>query len=120
MRLTPRQLTASILIGVLLLAGGTSVALAGGQAASDEIHEIGSQEITIQDATITVSDTSLSGPGLPDTTIEDRSYTVAESTTTIEGLTLSVNGETYEICRIEITIEEVGLTLENVELSNGN
>ncbi len=116
-----------MLVSILLISGGSTVALADGQSsgdssetASDAVHEIGSQEITIQDATITISDTTVKGPGLPDATIEERNYTVAESTTTIEGLTLSINGETYEICRITISVEEVGLTLENVELSNGS
>ncbi|WP_458206423.1 hypothetical protein [Haladaptatus sp. NG-SE-30] len=111
---------ATVLVSVLLIGGGTTVALADGQSSNEGVHEIGSQEITIKDATITVEDTHLEGPGLPDTTIEDRTYTVEKSTTTIEGLTLSVNGETYEICRIDITVHDVGMTLDDVQLSGSS
>ncbi|WP_458189950.1 hypothetical protein [Haladaptatus sp. NG-WS-4] len=120
MRLTPRRILTTVLVSVLLIGGGTTVALADGQSSDEGVHEIGSQEITIRDATINVEDTHLKGPGLPDTTIQDQTYTVEESTTTIDGLTLSVNGETYEICRIEITVHDVGMTLDDVQLSSSS
>ncbi len=121
MRQLSRRIVASALVSILLIAGGATVALADGDASGSETtdvdHKIGNQEITIRDATITISNTSVEGSGLPNATIDDRQYTVGDSTTTIEGLTLSVNGETYEICRIELTVENVGLELQNVELS---
>lgn len=120
MRPLSRKLVAAVLVSVLLIGGGTTVALADGQSGDESVHEIGSQDITISDATITIEDTHVKGPGLPDATIEDRTYTVEESKMTVDGLTVSVNGETYEICEIDITVQNVGVTLDDVQLSSGS
>jgi hypothetical protein len=120
MRPLSRKLVATLLVSVLLIGGGTTVALADGQSSDEGVHEIGSQEITISDATITIEDTQLKGPGLPNTTIQDQTYTVEESQTTIDGLTVSINGERYEICRIDITVQDVGVTVDDVQLSGSS
>lgn len=120
MRPLSRRLLATVLVSMLLIGGGTTAALADGQSSDEGVHKIGSQDITISDATISVQDTHIKGPGLPDATIENQTYTVEESKTTIDGLTVSLNGETYEICEIDITVQNVGVTLDDVQLSSSS
>lgn len=112
--LSARKLVAVVLTCALLFGGGAAAFASG---STDDVTRIGSQQITISDATMTVSDTTISGAGLPDATIEERTVHIEKSTTTIRGLQLSIDGQTYEFGRMTVTVEDVGVKLENVTFS---
>ncbi|WP_223301814.1 hypothetical protein [Haladaptatus sp. R4] len=118
MRVTSQRVLASLLVAVLLVSGGTGVALADGHATTSDVTKLGGQDITVSDVTITVSDTHLSGPGFPDVSIDHRTYTLDDSTMSIDGLHVSVNGHQYEICNIDVTLKNIGVTLDNVQISS--
>ncbi len=118
MRVSSQRLLASLLVAVLLVSSGAGVALAAGHATSNDVTKLGNQDITISDATITISNTHLSGPGFPNLSIDHRSYTLADSTTSIDGLHVSVNGHQYEICHIDVTLKNIGVTMNDVQLSS--
>lgn len=115
-----RRLIAPLLIAALLVSTSAGVALAAGNASDSGVTKLGSQDITISDATVTISDTNIAGPGFPDLTIDHQRYTLDSSTMTIDGLHVSFNGQTYEICHVDITLKNLGVTLDNVRISDSN
>jgi hypothetical protein len=105
-------------IVALLLSASAGVALADGQATDSSVTKLGGQDITISDATITIADTNLSGPGFPNLSIDQQQYTLACSTMSIDGLHVSLDGKTYEIGHVNVTLKNIGVTLENVQISD--
>lgn len=120
MRVTSKRLLACVLVSILLISGGTGVVLAAGQGTDSGVTKIGSQDITISDATITISDTHLDGPGFPNLSFDHQTYTLHDSTMTLDGLHVTLNGSTYEICHVELTMENIGVTLDNVQISDSS
>lgn len=120
MRATPRRLLATMSIVALLLSASAGVALADGQATDSTVTKVGGQDVTISDATITVADTTLSGPGFPNLDVDQQQYTLECSTMSIDGLHVSFDGKTYEIGHVNVTLKNIGLTLENVHVSDSD
>ena len=118
---TLRTIGVLALIGALVLStGAVAIASAGETGQSeDAVKQIGHQQIDVSDVAINVDDTHIDGPGLPDATLDGDTYLIEESTTTIKGLTVTYNGQTYEICCITVTVDNVGLTFDNVTIGDG-
>lgn len=101
-----------------VLVATTGVAAAGSGTSGDDTVRIIDEKVTIGEATITVSDTHIEGPGLVDRHIEDRTYTFS-STIHVMSLDITVDGTTYLLCDITIDIEGIGVHLEDVSVSSG-
>lgn len=116
-----RRFVPVLLAALLLVGAGSATALAAENAdqSADDVVELIDERFVIEDATLTVSDTTVTGPGLPDEHVEERTYTVEQATAEIDGLTLDVGGTTYKVCDVTIVVDDVGVTLENVTLSDG-
>lgn len=115
----PTRTLALVLVGSLVLVGvGATGAFAQDAGEQNDEVRIVDEEITIADGTITISDTTLNGPGLPDEHIEERRYTLEESTVQFDGFHVTFQGTEYTFCRITINVEEVGLLLEDVQLND--
>ena len=95
----------------------TGVAAAGSGSNGDDTVRIVDEDITIGEATITISDTHLSGPDLVNQHIEDKKYTFS-STINVMSLDVTVDGTTYLLCDITIDIEGIGVHFEDVTVSN--
>ncbi|WP_327051300.1 hypothetical protein [Halomicrococcus gelatinilyticus] len=108
------RLVATVLVCGLLVGVGVATAFAGG--GGDTTEQVGSQRITISDATVTVSNTTIRGTGLPNLTLTDQTITVERSTTTVSGLQFTVGGTTYEFGRTTVVVDDVGVRLEAVRL----
>jgi hypothetical protein len=108
------RLVATVLVCALLVGVGVATAFAGG--GGGDTRQVGSQRIIISDATVTVSNTTISGTGLPNLTLTDQTITVERSTTTISGLTVAVDGTTYEFGRTTVVVDDVGVRIEAVRL----
>jgi hypothetical protein len=76
------------------------------------------EEVTVSDATLTVSNTTITGTGLPDTRIEDRTYEL-ETTAHVDGLDVEHDGTTYVVCDVTIHVDDVGVHVQDLTLSNG-
>lgn len=76
------------------------------------------EEIVIADGIVTIADTTLKGPGLEEQHIEDRTYTV-DSTVKFDGFHLTHDGTHYTICRITVHVQDIGIHLQNVTLTDG-
>lgn len=118
MTLPTRRLATLLLAGLVLVGAGTGGALAQQDTttADDEVRIV-DEEITISDATVTVSDTSVSGPGMSDTQIDHRKYTVEESHLAFNGVHVNFRGTEYVFCDITVTVDNVGLVLDDVTLN---
>ena len=106
----------AVALATLLLA--TGVAAASPADGGQDTVRIVDEEFTVSDATITVSGTTISGPGLPDTRVEGGTYTL-DSTVHVEGLDITHDGTTYVLCDATVHVEDVGVHLEDVTLSSG-
>ncbi len=118
MRASSQRLLAGILVAILLVSGGSATALAAGHATHNDVTKFGGQDITISNVTVTISDTHLSGPGFPNLSIDHQHYALADSTTSIDGLHVSFNGHNYDICHIDLRLKNIGVTLNNVQISS--
>lgn len=107
-------LAASVLVSV-----GSVGALAQGQASdtNDEVRII-DEEITIRDGLVRISDTTLQGPGLPDTHIEQRKVVLESTTVRFDGFHITAFDTDMTFCRIVVHVEDVGLLVEDVTLKN--
>lgn len=110
---TPTKLLTVLLASMLL---STGVAAAGSTNADQDTVKIIDEEVTIEDATITISETSISGPGLPDAHIEDSTYTI-DTTIHLRGMEVTHAGTTYEVSDVTIHVNDVGIHVQDVTLS---
>lgn len=120
-RPTFRQTTAALLAGLLLLSIGSTTALAGGAsgAADDDPVQLGSHDIRITDATVHIQDVHISGDGVPERTIDEATVTL-DGETTIDGVTVTVDGQVYQVGRIDIVVEDVGISVEDVSTGSAD
>ncbi|MFC6960738.1 hypothetical protein [Halocatena marina] len=113
-------LRAAVVVIIVLVTLGTVGVVAGDgtehSSTDSEVKQIGSQEIEISDVHVTVSDVHLSGSDLPSVHIEERTYTVHDASMVIDGLTITHNGQTYEVCSISIVMDDVSVTVEDVHV----
>lgn len=84
-----------------------------------DVIEVGRQDVTIRDLTITISDTHVRGTGLPDKSVDEARYTLEESTITTDGFLVTFQDRTYRICAIDVTLDDVGLELHDVSIGEG-
>lgn len=94
----------------------TAVAPAGALAAGDTATE-DTEAFEIRDLTVTVSDVDVSGTGLPEWSVDDARYTIEDATVATDGFTVTWNGEERVVGAVEVTVDEVGLVLEDVSVS---
>lgn len=112
-----RWLTIAVVIGLLANVGVLGVAAATGQSQSEaDVTQIGHQEITVTDIHITLNGAHIGGSGLPTIHIEDRTYTIQDAMLHADGITITYNGQTYEICSVTIIIDDVSVTLEDIHI----
>ncbi len=110
----------SVVLVVLLVLGLGTVGTAMGQSTNaDEPKEIADVEFTIADEHVVVKGISVTGPGVPDVTIEDRTFTIDATTIEIDGLSATFDGETYEAFDVTIHVENVTVTLSDITLGDG-
>lgn len=118
--LSSRGIAILVVALVLLTGAGTTAAFAAGAGGgADDPVEIASQDVTIRDAVVTIDGAHLTGSGVDDQRVENRTYTVQEATMSVDGLTVVWNDTTYEICHIDITVDDVGLRIHNLRAGNG-
>ena len=80
-----------------------------------EVHIV-DEEYVISDGVLTISDTTIEGPGLGDRYYEDDRYTV-DSTVRFDGFHVTHDGTHYTICRVTVHVEDIGIRLQNVHLT---
>lgn len=120
---------ASVALAVVLVstafvgAGAVGVAAQSDETADesddarDEVHIL-DKDVEISDGLLTIEDTTIEGPGVGERHIEDRKYTV-DSTLSFDGFHIDYDGTRYTICRVTVDIEDVGVHLKDVTLTEG-
>ena len=83
----------------------------------DEVRIV-DKHVEIDGGLLTIDDTTIEGPGLGERHIEDRKYTI-DSTLSFDGFHVNYDGTQYTFCRITVEINDVGVHLENVRLTEG-
>lgn len=104
-------------VAIAALVVTTGAAAAGTGSDGNDTVRIVDEDVTIGEATITISDTHITGPDLVDRHIEDQTYTFS-STIHLTSFDVTVDGTTYLLCDITIEIEGIGVHLEDVTVSN--
>lgn len=112
----------AVLVALLLVTVGVpSIVAAAGQANPDSaVEQIGQQEIMITDAHVTVNAVHVSGPGLPAIDIHERTYTIQDVSMTTDGVMITYNGQSYEICSVTIVLDDLSVTLEDIHIGPSN
>jgi hypothetical protein len=111
----------ALLISALLVSAGASTALAdtpsetGPTNALDQASE---SDITINGLDIALKDVQITGNGLPEMSIEDRTYSVDERTITLDGMTVTINDTEIGVNDLTITVENSTLAIQNVGISS--
>jgi len=113
---TTRVLTA-LLVTALVMSAGASTALAGSGTANVEgDHADNASDITISGFDVGLEDVHITGEGLPEVDIEDRTYTVDERSVTVDGLTMTVNDAEIGLDDLTITVEDSTLELHDISI----
>lgn len=86
-------------------------------AAEGEVVDIGYQKITISDLLVTMSDTHVEGTGFPSKSVDEASYTVDNAVISADGFRVTYQETTYRVCAVRITLDDVGLELQDVSIS---
>ena len=105
--------TVALLAFVLL--AFTAVAPAGAASSGTPSD---AEAIEVRDLTVTVSDTHITGGGLPDWSVERASYTIDDATVATDGFTVVYDGEAHDIGAVQVTVDDVGLVLEDVSVGD--
>ena len=107
------------LVGTAFVGAGAIGAVGADQAEeSDDEVRIVDEHVEINDGLLTIDDTTIEGPGLGERHIEDRKYTI-DSTMSFDGFHVNYDGTEYTFCRITVELNDVGVQLENVTLTEG-
>lgn len=114
---TAMKSTQLLAVGLAALLVTTGVAAAGTGADGHDTVRIVDEEVTVGEATITISETSIAGPALDEMQIEDQTYTFS-STIHLTSLDVTHDGTTYLLCDVTIHIQEIGVHVEDVALSD--
>lgn len=112
---TLRQLGLVLVAALLLVGAGTTGALAQ-DGNGEETVKIGAQNVVVSDAVLTIGDANVSGDGLEDEQVENRSYRIDHAELTVEGLNFSWDGTTYNVCRIDVVVHDVGVVVEDLSV----
>lgn len=108
----------ALFVGTLLLSAGASTALADGSAwqsaVEDSTNERTVSDLTIDGLDIALEDVHLTGDGLPDLQIEDRTYTIEERSVTIDGASVRINDAEIGIDDLTVRIEDSRIAVRNV------
>lgn len=105
-------------LAVLAFALLALMAVAPAGAAPSTDAEADSASVEIRDLTLTVSDAHVNGAGLPDWSVDRASYTVDDATVGTDSFTVTYAGETHHIDAVQVTIDDVGLILEDVSVGD--
>lgn len=113
---------AVVLLGAALGATGVAAdadsnARSGDTEPAKEVRIV-DEDVVISDAVVTISDTTLRGPGLGEHHVDDREYTL-DSTVNVMRLHVTHDDTRYTICRVTVHVEDVGFRLQNVTLTEG-
>lgn len=106
--------------GVLLLVAGISGAAAAGAAdeanASSDTVDLGEHHLVIEDATVRIADTHVTGPGLPEKSVDRAEYTIEETTVSTDEFDARINGHDVRFGALSVTVDNVGVILEDVSV----
>lgn len=114
---TLRRLGLVLVAALLLVGAGTTGALAQ-DGSGEETVKIGAQHVVISDAVLTIGDANVSGDGLEDEQVENQSYRIGHAELTVDGLNFSWNGTTYNVCRVDIVLDDVGVVVEDLSVGS--
>ncbi|QLD89537.1 hypothetical protein HWV07_11040 [Natronomonas salina] len=113
------MVVAIALVGTAFVGVGAIGAVGADQAEeSDDEVRIVDEHVEINDGLLTIDDTTIEGPGLGERHIEDRKYTI-DSTMSFDGFHVNYDGTEYTFCRITVELNDIGVQLENVTLTEG-
>ncbi|PSP75939.1 hypothetical protein BRC86_02160 [Halobacteriales archaeon QS_3_64_16] len=108
----------ALFVGALLLSAGASTALADGGASQSAVEDSTDQrtisDLTIDGLDVAIEDVHLTGDGLPEVQVEDRTYTVEERSVTIDGASVRINDAEIGIDDLTMRIEDSRIAVRNV------
>ena len=110
--------TFALFVGALLLSAGASTALADGSASQSAMDDSTDKrtvsDLTIDGLDVAIEDVHLTGEGLPEVQVEDRTYTIEERSVTIDGASVRINDAEIGIDDLSVRIEDSTIAVRNV------
>ncbi|TYL37027.1 hypothetical protein CV102_18570 [Natronococcus pandeyae] len=113
MRSGTQIVTVALVIAVCL--GGLSATAVADDGETD-VEKIGDVDIEIEDNEYHIDGAEITGDGLPSVTIEERTHTVDSLSIQTDGLTVDYGDTTYYVCQLDITVEDVEITLSDISI----
>ncbi|WP_306057956.1 hypothetical protein [Natronococcus wangiae] len=103
---------------VAMTLGGLSTAAVADTGETD-VEQLGSVVVSVEDNEYHIDGAEITGDGLPSVTIEERTHTIDSLSIQTEGLTVEYDDTTYEVCRLDVTVENVEITLSDISIGSG-
>lgn len=113
MRSATQIVTVALVIAVCL--GGLSATAVADDGETD-VEKIGDIDIEIEDNEYHIDGAEITGDGLPSVTIEERTHTIDSLSIQTDGLTVDYGDTTYYVCQLDITVEDVEITLSDISI----
>lgn len=111
------QRLAICLILMVSITGVATVAAADGAETSSK--ELGSVDISVEDKHVSIDNVEISSQALPTVEIDNRTYSISSFSLEADGVTIEYNGRSYDIGRVNIDLENVGITVSNISINGG-
>lgn len=115
MRSTTQIIAVALVIALAL--GGLSTAAAADTGEAD-VEQIGDIDVSVEDEEYRISGATVTGDSLPSMTIDERTYEIDSLSIQTEGLTIEYNDTIYHVCQLDITVENVELTLSDISIGD--
>lgn len=110
------RILAVVLVFALALGGLSTVAVA--DTGVSTVERVGSIDISVEDRHVHIDGAEVSGEGLPSIEIDERTYSVDSLSIQTDGLTVDYSGTTYEICSLDVSLENVGVTISDSSIGS--
>lgn len=119
-RTTLTRTVTALVVGLLLVSAGATTALADDGASDNGTVDVEeSSDVTVNGFDVTFEDVHVTGEGLPDIDIEDRTYTIEERSVTIDGASIGVNDGGIELDDLTVTVTDSTVVLRDVTVGSG-
>ncbi len=115
-----RSMTQRLAICLVLMVSVTGFAtVAAADGAETNSKQLGSIDVSLEDKHASIDEIEISSQALPTVEIDERTYSINSFSLHADGVTLEYNGRSYDICQVDITLENVGITVSDISINSG-
>ncbi|UHQ98268.1 hypothetical protein HYG81_19530 (plasmid) [Natrinema zhouii] len=97
------------------ITGFATVAAADGAGTS---KQQGSIDVSLEDKHASIDEIEISSQALPTVEIDERTYSINSFSLHADGVTLEYDGILYGIFQVDISLENVGITVSDISINS--